>query len=310
MKRRFEILLIHLVVIASFVPALSAQRAVAVQPAPLPKPVGCVEQMQALADTFVAHPQNAGLFDGAHASFVDTVSAVDTAVTQVVDNAAFISYPPEPFNVYRLDSASIPDPETLAAARQEYGDYVAGIVAQSDCLVNIDWFASNGDVFNTLGVAASDGSPKLEPLSDMVLDASQEVNTFPVATVAAPPTGRQTQVWKNLIGVTKAWGSVSVSALGADGCNASFTASFTSSSAFPFVVEPPTATPAVTITCFPKDGCTCKGHADKMECGQVSQPYSVIARIGTQWFGADLKSYSGTVKAWACADGQAGAGNF
>ena len=49
---------------------------------------------------------------------------------------------------------------------------------------------------------------------------------------------------------------------------------------------------------------------NKMECGQSSQRYNVIARIGTQWFGADIITYPGTLRAWACADGQSGSGNW
>ncbi|NJK78256.1 MAG: hypothetical protein HC944_05960 [Nanoarchaeota archaeon] len=220
-------------------------------------------------------------------------------------------------NVYHLDATSIPDPALLAQATQEYTDYVAPQVASGDCLVSILWTTVDGETFETLGVGSGSGTPKFESLLDMLLTSPLVPGSRPRANLAeAAPTGRHTQTFKNLIGVTKAWGSVSVSALGADGCQASFTASFTSSAAFPFVVEPGTAAPPVTVTCFTKEECECRGNKgdkvkpNKMECGQTSQSFSVIGRIGTQWFGADIISYPGTVKAWVCADGQSGQGNF
>ena len=47
---------------------------------------------------------------------------------------------------------------------------------------------------------------------------------------------------------------------------------------------------------FMRQPCVCKGEQNKMECGQASKSYNVVGRIGTQWFGADIVSYSGTVK--------------
>ena len=131
---------------------------------------------------------------------------------------------------------------------------------------------------------------------------------------AAVRVGFDVHEWKNILGIVKAEVALEVMALGADGCQAEFTASYTSSTAFPFVAEPGVAAPPVVLTCFPKVECTCRREPrpeeNKMECGQSSQGYTVIARIGTQWFGADSRTYPGTLRAGACADGQAGLGNW
>lgn len=273
----------------------------------------CEETFTQLVDEFVASPYTYGLFDSASVVLDSYVSAPDAATAKIVGKAAFVSYPPEAFNVYRIDAASIPDPAILAQAQQEYTDYVSPQVAAGDCLVNILWTTSDGRTFETLGLGSSTGSAKFEPLMDMVVVPSSGLNSRPVVRRGAP-TGYDTDTWENLIGVTKAWGQVQVSALGSDGCQASFSAEFTSGAAFPFVVEPPNAEPTVVKTCFTKEDCECRQGDDtksnKMECGQVSQSYSVIGRIGTQWFGADITSYGGVVKAWACADGQTGSGNW
>jgi|GEM_PF-2878401 len=268
--------------------------------------------METLVGTFLSHPMNAGLFVSAAVTPLGTVTSMPQAILDLVDGAAFIEYPPEPFKVYRLDPVSIPDPATLDSARAAYGAYVAQYVSLGDCLVRIDWTPTSGASFHTIGVVSNAGVVRFEPLADMVLDVSSEPGTGPVP-LAGPPTGVNVQEWKNLLGIVKARANLEVQVLGADGCQGTGVANFTSGAAFPFVVQPPNAQPATVLTCFQKPRCMCRANppeSQKMECYQAQQAYSVIARIGTQWFGADLVTYSGTAKAWACADGQGGAGNF
>ncbi|MDY7094660.1 MAG: hypothetical protein SX243_16940, partial [Acidobacteriota bacterium] len=176
----------------------------------------CEETFTQLVDEFVASPYTYGLFDSASVVLDSYVSAPDAATAKIVGKAAFVSYPPEAFNVYRIDAASIPDPAILAQAQQEYTDYVSPQVAAGDCLVNILWTTSDGRTFETLGLGSSTGSAKFEPLMDMVVVPSSGLNSRPVVRRGAP-TGYDTDTWENLIGVTKAWGQVQVSALGSDG---------------------------------------------------------------------------------------------
>ncbi len=274
-------------------------------------PADCTDGFNALAATFVSHPQNSGLFTPAYTvTDLGTVGDVSAAVSAIVSGAAFVVYPPEAFAVHRLDSTSIPDPGLLQSAIDEYTAYVTSYVSSGDCLVEIEWTPTSGAPFTTLGVADPSGTPKFEPLCDMVQDSEESPDTGPGGPI---PQGVGYHEWKNLLGVVKAWASLTVSVLGADGCQGTGQAEFTSGAAFPFIVQPPTASPPVVLTCWPKITCECRANPpqpNKMECFQAAQSYSVIARIGTAWFGADMVTYSGTVRAWACADGQGGSGNF
>ena len=281
---------------------------------------------------FLSIPANSALFAGAEVRIESQVPAseIDHAVGEIVDSAAFlpdssggvannggpadVQTTPD---ILRLDSETIESSGLLARAQREYSGYVRTLVEAGDYLVSVTWNPAYGESFSTMGVISDSGEPRFEPILDLALTLSSSSSSRPVngdGGGAAVHVGFDVHEWENILGIVKAEVALEVMALGADGCRAEFTASYTSSTAFPFVAEPGAAAPSVLRTCFPKVECTCRREPrpeeNKMECGQSSQGYNVIARIGTQWFGADIRTYPGTLRAWACADGQAGRGNW
>lgn len=291
--------------------------------------------MAALEDAigrFLSIPANSALFAGAEVRIESQVpaSGIDHAIGEIVDSAAFlpdssggiannggpagVQTTPD---ILRLNSETIGSSALLTQAQREYRGYVRTLVGAGDYLVSVTWNPANGEPFSTMAVISDSGEPRFEPILDLALTRSSSSSSRPAngdGAGAAVHVGFDVHTWENILGIVKAEVALEVMALGADGCQAAFTASYTSSTAFPFVAEPGAAAPPVALTCFPKVECTCRREPrleeNKMECGQSSQSYNVIARIGTQWFGADIITYPGTLRAWACADGQSGSGNW
>ncbi len=282
--------------------------------------------------SFLSIPANSALFAGAEVRIESQVpaSGIAQAVGEIVDAAAFLPAPSggvannlgpadvqTTLDILRLNSETIESSVLLARAQREYGGYVGNLVDAGDYLVSVTWNPSYGESFTTMAVISDSGEPRFEPILDLALTLTSSSSSRPAngdGGGAAVRVGFDVHEWKNILGIVKAEVALEVMALGADGCQASFTASYSSSTAFPFVAVPGAAAPPVLVTCFPKLECTCRREPqpeeNKMECGQSSQSYNVIARIGTQWFGADIITYPGTLRAWACADGQAGRGNW
>jgi len=276
-----------------------------VAPCKYASPADLVTMAQAVVDAHSA------VMDDVTVSFRSLVSSssLDDDLDEIVDGFAIISWEPSP-TLYRIDLTTIPDPATLEQFRQNGKDYLSSFVSECDSLFNVQWTpdpSSGIDPFTTVAVVSPDGTVRYEPFGDMEVVLSEEPNSTPKDI-----EGWNRQVWKNLAGVPKVTTEISIQALGADGCHASFTASFISSAGWPFVVEPSSANPTPVKWCFQKYECTCDvkpGVMNLMECATATQSYSVIARIGIDPIAADVVSYPGSIQAWACADGQCGAGS-
>jgi hypothetical protein len=240
-------------------------------------------------------------------SFVSD-SSMQNDLDDIVDAIAYVDWGP-PLAIFRIDSFTIPDAPTLEIYRQQCKDYIVDYISSCDSLYLVHWIpdpASGNDPFDTLAVVSPGGEVRYEPILDTEVTAVRE----------PPPThkeieGVQGERWTNLLGITKASVEISIQALGSDGCQAQFQGSFISSSGFPTVIEPANSSPAPLIWCYPKYECFCRampGILNLEECATVTQSYNYIVRIGIDPFSADLRTTGSTIQAWACADGDCGAG--
>jgi hypothetical protein len=254
---------------------------------------------------------------GAHSTVMEDVSVAFKShvssdsladdLDDIVDAVAFADWGP-PLSVYRIDIETIPDQTALEEYRTMSKDYIAEYVSECDSLYYVNWVpdpATGADPFRTLAVVAPDGTVRYEPILDTTVSPTKDQETGPKAT------GSQRAEWPNKLGVVKGWAKVTIQTVGANGCQSEFIGSFTSSAWFPYVIEPASASPAPVKFCWPKYECMCgpkPGVPDLMECAVVSQSYNFICRIGVDPVNVDVSSLGDTVQAWACADGQAGAG--
>jgi hypothetical protein len=225
-----------------------------------------------------------------------------SAIDNVIDNAHFISIPPAPFQVVRLEQKYFPTPADFAAARAAYRDNLLTRIAIGDLLVIVDWYPLRGDRFNTIALISTLGDCKYEPILDTVFLRRESIGPMVVP-------GRPNQIvellvieksdtWVNIIGIEGARITLRESMLGSNGCSATFTAEGISSSAFPIVIEqqqpmPPAIDPA-------RANQLCEGG---MQCGRASLPYVFVLRIGIKPLSVDLVRLGRAIRTEICADG-------
>jgi hypothetical protein len=239
-----------------------------------------------------------------------TQATMDEDLNAIIDNAAFVNFGP-PIAIYRIDLWTIPDAAILEQYKNQGKSFLSGYVSECDSLCYVTWVpnpASGDNPFTTIAVVSPDGAVKYEPVLDTDIGNTPGVPHLPPKEEIE---GWDRDLWYNRVGVLKATVEINIQALGSDGCQCSFTGGFISSAGWPWVVEPSSGNPTAIKWCFPKYECMCEvkpGIWGWMDCATVTQSYTVILRVGIDPVSADVISKSDTISAWACADGQCGAG--
>lgn len=225
-----------------------------------------------------------------------------SAIDDVIDNAHFISVPPLPFQIVRLEQRYFPTSADFANARTAYRNNLLTSIVTGDLLVIVEWYPLGGDPFHTLAVLSPQGDVKCEPVLELFGTMTERVSPILVGRRLLNQPGeriveRLEFEWRNFAGVLKWSATLRVSALGGNDCSATFAAEGASDTAFPYVIQ--RQAPVVTLTQGSNSSC----EGGYMQCGRAVLTWDVIFRIGISPLNVDLWSDTYNMGFILCANG-------